>query len=121
MAEPQSEWTLEWYTTTGGSTPLQTFVERLIGRNKAEAIALIELLQKWGNQLRAPRSQALRNGLFELRGHEVRIFYIFQPGRQIVLLDGILKKQDRIPTAVLERVRQYQREIEEKAKKAQRG
>ena len=45
------------------------------------------------------------------RLHAVRIFYMFLPGRRIVLLDGIVKKRDEIPTAVLKRLRQLQREV----------
>jgi hypothetical protein len=42
----------------------------------------------------------------------VRMFYIFKPGRRIVVLDGIVKKKDKIPANVLKRVRTYQREAE---------
>ena len=52
-------------------------------------------------------------GLSEMRsGHQVRIFYMFLPGRRIVLLDGIIKKTDDIPKDDLKRVRQYKREVE---------
>jgi len=47
----------------------------------------------------------VETGLFELRGHQVRMFYIFLPGRRAVMLDGMIKKQDGIPSEVLERVR----------------
>ena len=36
---------------------------------------------------------------------------MFLPGRQIVLLDGIVKKRDDIPAAVLRRIRLLQSEI----------
>lgn len=52
--------------------------------------------------------------LVELRAHPnpVRIFYIFRPGRRIIVLDGMVKKKDRIPADVLKRVRGYQRDVE---------
>lgn len=52
--------------------------------------------------------------MFELRAHPrpVRIFYVFQPGRRIVVLDGIVKKKEKIPADVLKRVRGYQRDVE---------
>ena len=50
--------------------------------------------------------------LFELRGHDVRIFYTFRPGRRIVLLDGLVEKRDQIPHDVLALVRRYQSEVE---------
>ncbi len=113
MAEQRDRWTLEWYVTANGEHPLHTFLESLTGRNKEEAIALIELLEKWGNRLRPPRSRALGDGLFELRGHQVRIFYVFRPGRRVALLDGMIKKQDRIPQGALGMMREYQRHIRE--------
>jgi hypothetical protein len=49
----------------------------------------------------------------ELRSvkHAVRVFYMFLPGQQIALLDGIVKKRDDIPAVVLRRVRAMQTEI----------
>ena len=82
-------------------------------------MALLELLEARGNTLRPPRSDSLGGGLFELRAHPrpVRIFYIFQPGRRVVVLDGIVKKQDRIAGDVLRRVRGYQRDAESRARR----
>lgn len=58
-------------------------------------------------------------GLFELRAHPrpVRIFYVFQPGRRIIVLDGIVKKRGKIPDDVLKRIREYQRELESRARR----
>jgi len=43
--------------------------------------------------------------------HAIRVFYVFLPGRQIVLLDGIVKKRNDIPAAVLRRIRLSQSEV----------
>jgi len=48
----------------------------------------------------------------------VRIFYMFLPRRRIVLLDGIIKKQDRIARQDLDRVMQYQGEVERRGPRA---
>jgi hypothetical protein len=76
-----------------------------------EAAALIKLVRERGNRLRRPRSAPLGGGLFELRGEQVRIFYMFRPGHRIVLLDGMVKKRNDLPHNVLERVRQLQKEV----------
>ena len=85
--------------------------------NFADALALLELLEAKGNALRPPRSESLGSRLFELRAHPrpVRMFYIFRPGRRIVVLDGIVKKKDKIPAGVLKRVRGYQRDAESRS------
>ena len=58
-----------------------------------------------------PHSKQVESGLWELRGHQVRIFYTFRPDRRIALLDGIIKKQDEIPRDVLDRLRNMAQEI----------
>jgi hypothetical protein len=115
------QWTVEWYTTPAGEKPLKAFLEDLEENeeNLASALSLLELLELRGNALRPPRSESLGGGLFELRAHPrpVRIFYIFEPGRRIVVLDGVVKKQDRIAGDVLRRIRSYQRDAESRGER----
>ena len=59
--------------------------------------------------------------MFELRGKEVRIFYVFRPGQKIILLDGELKKRKDIPRKTLARVRGYQTNVERKARRGLSG
>jgi hypothetical protein len=93
-------------------TRVRDFVSALADdRAFDEAVALIKLVRERGNTLREPRSKPLGDGLFELRGKSVRIFYIFRPDRRVVLLDGIVKKRTDIPGDVIERLRRLQREV----------
>jgi putative component of toxin-antitoxin plasmid stabilization module len=118
MADEPTEWTIEEYETPSGGVPVATFLTRLKDeRAKHEAAALLLLLKARGNTLRAPRSEPIGDGIFELRGHQVRIFYGFKPGRRIVLLDGIIKKQDTIPADALRRIRQYRRDLDDRERK----
>lgn len=114
-------WTVEWYVTARGGQPLQNFLESLEHdeENLDDALALLELLEARGNTLRPPRSAFLGSGLFELRAHPrpVRLFYIFRPGRRVIVLDGMVKKKDRIPADVLKRVRGYQRDAESRSER----
>ena len=106
-------WTLLFYQTPAGERPVAAFVERLPEPARAEAAALLLVLRERGNLVRAPHSKPLGDGLFELRSvrRAVRIFYMFLPNRRVVLLDGIVKKRDDIPSEVLKRLRQLQREV----------
>lgn len=121
MGETPLLWTIEEYALPGGEKPILTFLLGLVRRDKRDAIALLHLVQERGNQIRPPHSKLVETGLFELRGQQVRIFYIFLPGRRIVLLDGIVKKQDRIPEEVLKRVRGYRRAVEAVVAKSAEG
>ena len=84
-------WNLAFYQTPLGERPAATFVEQLPDPARAEVAALLTALKERGNLLRPPHSKALGDGLFELRSvkHAVRVFYMFLPAQQIVLLDGI--------------------------------
>lgn len=116
-----TEWTVTDYEQTPGQIPIRTFLEGLEGRHANEAAAALPLLKEHGNQLRPPRSRKIDDNLFELRGtHQVRIFYMFLPGRVIVLLDGIVKKRNDIPKQDLERIRRYRQEVERRGPRAAR-
>lgn len=106
-------WNLGFYQTPRGERPAAAFVEQLPEAARAEVAALLAALRERGNLLRPPHSKALGDGLFELRSvkHAVRVFYMFLPGQQIVLLDGIVKKRDDIPAKVLRRIRLLQSEV----------
>ena len=107
-------WDIEEYVTANGETPALDFLRGLQGRPEAAAFALIELLAQRGNLLRRPQSGALGDGLFELRHRAtgVRIFYVYEAGRRAVLLDGMIKKQDKIPAAIMERLRKMQKDLD---------
>ncbi|MCY3846513.1 MAG: type II toxin-antitoxin system RelE/ParE family toxin [Acidobacteria bacterium] len=100
-------WAVESYQTEGGSDVLDEFVDGLDREAQAEAIALLQLVEARGNRIRLPHSRSLGKGLNELRGKKsgVRMFYAFRPGQRVVVLGGIVKKQARIPAAVLARMR----------------
>ena len=109
-------WTLDEYVTEQEESPIRNFLSGLEASDRVEAFALIQLARERGNTLRLPHSKALGNGLHELRGKQVRIFYVFQPGRRIVLIDGMLKKRNDIPSAELRRLRKIQETINERKK-----
>jgi len=106
-----SPWTIDAYESDRGDTPAWSFIRSLSGRDKVEAIALVKLLEEQGNLVRRPQSGALGDGLFELRGKQIRLFYVFLPGHVIVLLDGEIKKRDEMPRRTMERMKELQAEV----------
>ena len=105
----------------GGDKLVWSFIGELHGRDRKEAIALVKLLEDKGNTLRRPRSGSLGEGLFELRGKQVRIFYVFEGTRKVVLLDGEIKKRNDIPKKTLDRMRRYQKLLRERTKPKKAG
>jgi hypothetical protein len=102
----------DWKIEYQGTALVQFLADLKDDRALFEAAALTEYLRRRGNHLGEPRSKSLGGGLFELRGKQIRIFYVFRPGFRIVLLDGILKKRGDIPGRVLRRMRKLQGEVE---------
>jgi hypothetical protein len=111
-------WVIGEYVMASGHCPIRDFLGTLSGRHREDATALLQFLRERGAALRLPHSKPLETGLFELRGHQVRIFYTFRPGRRIVLLDGMIKKRDEIPRDVVKRVRRYLKEVQALADEA---
>jgi hypothetical protein len=91
----------------------QDFIEALDGPEQNQAAVAIKLLEARGNQLREPHSKQIEAGLWELRRGQVRIAYMFCRGRRAILLDGWLKKTDRIPRHILDRVRAMRDAVED--------
>jgi putative component of toxin-antitoxin plasmid stabilization module len=107
-----ADWTVETYELPSGNRPYASFLDTLTGVAAVRAAALPTRLAK-AHDLRPPESKALGRGLFELRDHcGVRIFYLFRPGRRVVVLGGYLKKRQDIPAIVLRTMRAYQAEVE---------
>jgi hypothetical protein len=109
-------WVLDEYVTEQGKSLIREFLSRLEGQDRVEAFALLQLARERGNTLRFPHSKTLGEGLHELRGKQVRIFYVFQPGRRIILIDGMLKKREDIPPPVLKQLRKIQETINARKK-----
>lgn len=105
-----SDWTINSYETENGERPAVLFLRSLEPQDSIDAASLLKSLREQGNALRRPNSASLGDGLFELRGKQVRIFYIFLPGRMALLLDGEIKKRNDIPTATMKRMRKLQKD-----------
>jgi phage-related protein len=76
------------------------FLRNLDSVTETKAIKIIDLLKKYGHELRMPYSKNISNNLFELRirgKQEVRIFYCFF-NNNVILLHYFIKKTQKIPS-----------------------
>lgn len=98
------------YQTPGGNAPVDEYMAELEGTAATKAAALVRLLEALGHELRLPHSRSLGDGLHELRdvGTGVRLFYVLLPDNHAALLDGMTKKRDDIPDAMMKRLRALQ-------------
>ena len=105
---------LEIYVKENGEVPFEGFMEDLPAKLRAKVLRDIDLLERFGNELREPYSKALGNDIFELRtimgNDSTRTLYFFFVDRKIVITHGFVKKQNKTPRREIERAMEYRRD-----------
>ena len=96
------------YQEADGSIPLVEWLVMLQQRNKPafeKCLFLLNLLEEFGNELRRPRADYLRDGIYELRtevrGVNYRMLYGFV-GKDIALVSHGLTKEKVVLTREIE-------------------
>ena len=87
-----------------GTVPVLDWLEGIRERNEGafkKCFGLIRLLEEFGHELRRPRADMLRDGVYELRTKvgnvNYRILYGFV-GKDVALLASGLTKEETVPT-----------------------
>jgi len=95
-----------FYETADGKKPVEIFLDSLDPRMAAKVIGLLELLEERGTELRAPYSEHLEDGIFELRcklgSNITRLLYFFVIGKRIVVTNGFIKKTQKTPASEIQ-------------------
>ena len=111
------EFTVEFYESVGGRSPVEEFLDELKQSAPDDFAAVLAGLVKLRNRQyhREPLSKALGGGLFELRHVgklNTRVLWFFVKGRRIIAVHGVRNKGQTIPTRDLgtaqERMRDWQ-------------
>ena len=107
---------VEVYRLENGRASVEDFIRGWDKKMQAKALATIEILSEFGNQLREPYSKAIGDGLFELRikfSNDIsRIFYFFVVDNKIILTNGFVKKTMKTPIAEIDLARKYKQDYE---------
>ena len=107
---------IEFYETEDGKCPVCEFLDSLDPKMKAKVLRTIDLLEANGPVLRKPYSEAIGDGLFELRtklgSNITRIFYFFFIGQKAVLTNGFVKKSQKTPKTELDLAKKYKEDYE---------
>lgn len=86
------------------SNSIDKFIYSLDNITQVRALRILELLEKYENNLGMPYSKSLKGGLFELRilgANHVRLIYCFHK-EKIIILNAFTKKTNKIPPRELE-------------------
>jgi phage-related protein len=95
-----SQWTVEFYTSRTGHSPVQEYVDQLTGREARSVVNALQLLQEYGLALGLPHVRPLESKLWELRirgQRQHRVIYVAAMGHRFVLLHAFAKKTQQTP------------------------
>ena len=102
---------IKFYETATGNSPAYDFIKAQEPKIRAKIFKLLELLQEQGYSLRMPYSEALGDGIFQVRaqiGNNItRVLYFFFVGQKIILTNGFVKKTQETPSAEIELAKKY--------------
>jgi len=103
-----------YYITTSGKAPVKEFIEFLADDSQDSFFHKVELLEKYGPQLRRPHTEYVAPGIFGLRfvGKEgqIRLLFFFSHGDRIVFTNGFVKKTIKIPQGEIKIAEQRRKE-----------
>lgn len=113
------EFTVEFYVSTGGQTPLREFLLSLKEVDPGDFAAVAAGLEKLRHRQfhREPLTKALDDGLFELRHVgklNTRVLWFFVKGQRIIAVHGIRNKGQAIPARELDTARVRMRDWKER-------
>jgi len=105
------EFTVEFYETAEGRSPVQEFLDELKDSDPGDFAAVLAGLAKLRNRQyhREPLSKPLGGGLFELRHVgklNTRVLWFYVKGRRIIAVHGIRNKGQAIPARDLDTARE---------------
>lgn len=106
------EYSVNFYTTSRGEKPVSTFIDSQDEITYAKIMRMLDLIETHGPNLGMPYSKALGKSLFELRirgKKEVRVFYIFRIGREVILLHAFVKHGQKTLAKELNMARERQK------------
>jgi len=113
------EFTVEFYETANGRSPVREFLLELKASDPGDFAAVAAGLAKLRNRLyhREPLTKALGDGLFELRHVgklNTRVLWFFMKGRRIIAVHGIRNKGQAVTARDLDTARERMRDWKER-------
>ena len=99
-------WSIEYYQSEAGRSPVAEFIDSLEASAKARVARTLDLLEEFGIELGMPYAKHLEKQLWELRVRQARnryrVIYFLASGQTFVLLHGLTKKTGPVPRSDLE-------------------
>lgn len=119
------EFELVFYRKENGDCPVGDFISSLNKVMRNKMMRAMDCLELYGNRPKGDFSKFVEDGIFEVRAQTktdiTRIMFFFDSNRQIVLLNGFVKKTQRLPASELETAKRYRADYLARAKDKESG
>ncbi len=103
-------WKIDFYNAS-----VEEDILKMPPKIQARMLQLLELIEKHGANLGSPHTEAMGNGLFEVRAKAQegigRSLYCYMKGRNIMILHAFVKKSNKTPTQDLNLAKKRQAEV----------
>jgi phage-related protein len=115
------QFSVRFYNDAAGNKPVLAFLESLRKQDRTlhklaiAGIKKLETSERHGPPLTRLVDQ--QYDIFELRVGDkniARVFFFFRQGREIILTNGYVKKQQKVDTGELHRARTYKKDWEQR-------
>ena len=115
------QFSVRFYNDADGNKPVLAFLEGLrkhdsiLHKLVVAGIKKLEMRERHGPPL--TRLVDHKDDIFELRIGDkniARVFFFFRQGREIILTNGYVKKQQKVDARELERARTYKKDWEQR-------
>lgn len=104
-------WTVRFYTTAGGASPVEKYLDKLDRREAERVVAALRDIQAHGLDASTVSFRQIEGKLWEIRPSQQRVFYVLVEGPTMVLLHAYKKQGQKAPTNEIEVARKRMREV----------
>lgn len=108
-------WTVTYYISPGGDNPVSEFLDTCSKKQQVKILRIFQYLQEYGFLAAIPHIKKLSGTPFwEIRilgKDNIRIIYVYDCGKMIVVLHGFVKKGQKTPTGEMKICDQRYREL----------
>jgi phage-related protein len=115
------QFSVRFYAAADGNKPVRTFLEGLRKQDRTLHKLVVAGIKKLETSERHEPSLTQlvdqKYDIFELRVGDkniARVFFFFRQGREIILTNGYVKKQQKVDTRELARARTYKHDWEQR-------
>ncbi len=103
---------IEWYYTANGKSQALEYAESLPQRDKAKLENLLRLMGDIGQIRNKTKFRSEGDHLFAFKPQPHRFICFFFKGSKIIVTNGFIKKQDKLPKPEKERALRYREDYQ---------